>query len=110
MPTTYALGWVFNDFKKAFSSLVVEHHGRPEWLGRQHFDIWIPEAKIAIEYQGRQHDEPIEYFGGEKGYKKSLERDEKKKLKCEKNAVELIEVPPGYDFNKLVETINTYLD
>ena len=31
----------------------------------KHVDIWIPKHKIGIEYQGVQHDKPIEYFVGD---------------------------------------------
>jgi very-short-patch-repair endonuclease len=50
-----------------------------DWLrttgtGKQEFDIWIPELKLAIEYDGQQHFRPVR-FGGI-----SLERA-KKQLK-----------------------------
>jgi hypothetical protein len=33
------------------------------WLGGMHLDIYIPSRKAAIEYQGKQHFEPVEFFG-----------------------------------------------
>ena len=44
----------------------VFHQASPKWLGKQRLDIYIPTFKVAIEYQGKQHYEPVEYFGGEK--------------------------------------------
>ena len=41
---------------------------RAEWLNRQSLDVYIPSLKIGIEYQGMQHYEPIEYFGGEEHF------------------------------------------
>lgn len=35
----------------------------PEFLGRQRYDIYIPNLKTAIEYQGEQHYHQIDFFG-----------------------------------------------
>ena len=44
---------------------------RPYWLkgadrGQMSFDIFVPHLKIAIEYQGKQHFEPIEFLEDQK--------------------------------------------
>jgi len=44
----------------------------------QRYDIFIPDLKLAIEYQGEQHFRPIERFGGEDGLKNTKLRDERK--------------------------------
>ena len=80
-------------------------HGRPKWLGRQHFDIWIPKRKVAIEYQGEQHDRPIDFFGGEVAFEQNKRRDAQKKSLCLKHGVKLIEVRPGYDINLVLSKI-----
>jgi len=46
---------------------------------------------------GLQHDQPVEYFGGEEGYIKGKERDERKKKLFKENDSILIEVKKGYD-------------
>ncbi|MFM6934953.1 MAG: hypothetical protein ACKOXP_05880, partial [Flavobacteriales bacterium] len=81
------------------------HHGKPEFLGRQHLDIWIPELKIGIEYHGAQHDRPIDFFGGQEAYEKNVERDNRKKALCIENGVRLIEVREGYDLEALINQI-----
>lgn len=96
---------LFYKIKNALTDMVVIHHGRPDWLGRQHFDIWIPELKCAIEYQGQQHDKPIEFFGGEKAFKQNQRRDILKREKASKNNVKLIEVRPGYDLDEVINQI-----
>ena len=53
-------------------------------------DFYLPEYKIAIECQGRQHFEPVFDFGGEKSFKESIERDKKKLILCKKHNVKLI--------------------
>ena len=47
---------------------------------------------IAFEYQGKQHFEPVEIFGGEENFKKGQERDKIKKELSEKNGIKLIYV------------------
>lgn len=46
---------LYRKIKNEFSEIEIVQHGQPDWLGKQHFDIWIPEFNIAIEYQGPQH-------------------------------------------------------
>lgn len=71
----------------------VIHQGSPEWLGRQRFDIWMPDRKVAIEYHGEQHYSAVSVFGGAKGLERTQQRDEKKRLLCRENGVRLIEIP-----------------
>lgn len=103
-------GWVnettlYYLIKNSFPSLNVIHHGKPEWLGRQHFDIWIPELKCGIEYQGKQHSEPVDFFGGVESFIKNKERDELKKNKCIENNTILIEVFPDYKIELIIDQI-----
>ena len=53
-------------------------------------DFYLPDYNIAIECQGRQHFEPVIDFGGEKTFKESLYRDEKKLILCKSNGVKLL--------------------
>lgn len=104
-------GWIsetelYYRIKIHFKDIEVIHHGRPKWLGRQHFDIWIPEMNVAIEYQGQQHDNPVEFFGGEEAFKKNIKRDLLKKKKCIENNCSLIEVRPGYNLDEVIKEIN----
>ena len=103
-------GWIsetllYYKIKKALNDYIVVHHGKPKWLGLQHFDIFIPELNIAIEYQGTQHQRPIEYFGGETAFQKGLERDERKKQLCEENNCTLYYVYPDDDIDKFIKEL-----
>lgn len=69
----------------------------PKWLGRQRFDIFIKELNVAIEYNGKQHYEPVEFYGGEQGFENTLKRDFEKREKCRLNNCVLIEIK--YDEN-----------
>lgn len=59
----------------------------------QFFDFYLPDYKIAIEYNGRQHYEPVEVFGGIKGFEDTLDRDVRKASYCSNNGIRLIKIP-----------------
>ena len=83
----------------------VEQHGRPDGFGRQHLDVWIPEWRVGIEFQGLQHDQPVDYFGGEEAFAENRRRDRLKKAKCARQGIHLIEVRPGYDLNTVLRDV-----
>jgi hypothetical protein len=107
-------GWItesniFNLVKNSFPQIVVIQHGNPTWLGRQHLDIWMPEYNIAVEYHGRQHYEPIEFFGGEDGFIKTQERDRRKIALCKEHGVKLIVINEESDLSLLISKIQSLI-
>ena len=96
------------------------HGYKPSFLGRQSLDIYIPSINVAVEYQGRQHFEPISRFGGEKEFSLCVERDIRKKKLCSDNGLSLIyftyerRYPKEYigelfiSENKLLKRLNNY--
>lgn len=60
---------------------------------RLHFDVFLPDFNLAIEYQGKQHYEAISFFGGEENFQKQQERDNKKRQFCKDNNIFLLEIP-----------------
>jgi len=103
-------GWIsemtlYNFLNTSFEEITVIHHASPDFLGKQHYDIYFPDYKIAVEYQGVQHHRPVDYFGGEEAFKKNLERDARKKQISKTNNIILIEVLPNYDQDKLLKKI-----
>lgn len=58
------------------------------------------QLKFLIEFNGEQHYKPIEYFGGEEGFKQLQERDLKKQDYCRIHGIPLI-IIPYIDKNKL---------
>ena len=67
-----------------------EHHATPKWLSPQHLDVFVPSKKPAFEYQGKQHFEPLEFFGGEESFQRTIRLDKRKVKKCKANGVLLI--------------------
>ena len=81
--------------KKTYPDAIFQY--RPEWLSPQSLDIYIPELKIGIEYQGIQHYTEIDFFGGKKALEHRRALDEKKRKKCRAKEVTLIEWKYNFD-------------
>lgn len=76
--------------EELFPKEQVLYRARPEFLGRKELDIYLPSLKIAIEYMGKQHYQPIDYFGGEEAFLFQRERDLMKSNLCWENNITLI--------------------
>lgn len=85
---------------KYYPTSIYQYHAK--WLGAQSLDIYIPDLKIAIEYQGLQHYEPVEHFGGEEDFKHRQELDIKKKKLCKNQGIKLIEWKYNEKITKLI--------
>lgn len=94
---------LFDVIREHYGDEVVSQY-KTDWLSGQTIDIYIPSKKIGIEYQGIQHFKPIRYFGGNKKYEYTVEKDKEKFEKCKNNEVKL------FYFSKEKELPNDYLD
>ena len=56
------------------------------------YDVFVYGEKIAFEYQGKQHFEPVEYFGGKEHFEEQRKRDELKLKLSKENGIVLIYV------------------
>lgn len=57
------------------------------------FDFYIPEYNLCIEFDGEQHFEAFEYFGGEERFKIIQIRDNIKNNYCKENNINLLRIP-----------------
>lgn len=57
------------------------------------FDFYLPEYNMCIEYDGKQHFQPVEYFGGMKNFQESQIRDQIKNEYCKTNNIILLRIP-----------------
>jgi hypothetical protein len=115
------LPWVYNNLEVAFKETkwVNEHkvftiardllpkkmvirEASPYWLNQQRLDVYFPELNMAIEYQGKQHFEPIDYFGGVDAFIRNQERDKRKAQRCKENGVHLIYIDYTEKVNKVL--------
>ena len=81
--------------KKLYKNYTVLYQYRPFFLrssfgGQMSYDIYIQERKVAIEYQGKQHFEPVDFFGGTDSFVKTQQRDKEKKELSEKHGIKLV--------------------
>lgn len=70
-----------------------EYQYSADWLDNQVLYIYIPCINCAIEYQGEQHYQPVDYFGGEEKLLLQEEMDKEKREKCRGHEVALLEWP-----------------
>lgn len=101
----YQESLLYKAISENFPNLTILSQYSPPWLGRQRFDIYIKELHIAVEYNGLQHYEPVNYFGGEDGFVETVKRDEEKRKKCAKNNCLLIEVKYNENFDEVIDKI-----
>lgn len=62
------------------------------------YDFYLPNQNILIEYQGIQHYEPIEIFGGVDSFKIQVKNDNIKRKYAKDNNYNLLEI--SYEINK----------
>ncbi len=71
------------------------------------YDFYLPEYNLFIEYDGKQHYEPVRFFGNSKDaecvFKRTQEHDAIKNRYCEENNINLLRIP--YWETKNIETI-----
>lgn len=71
------------------------------------FDFYIPSKRIAIEFDGEQHFQPLDFFGGIEAFEKLKQNDKIKNDYCEDNYINLIRIK--YDeINIIEEILNKY--
>ena len=78
--------------------------------GQLSYDFSIPDEKyvyILIEYNGIQHYESVEYWGGKAALKKQKEHDKRKRDYAKKHGYKLITIKYTYD---TYESVEEYLD
>lgn len=111
---------VYELVREIYPKYSVFHQYRPEFLRRGNsqmsYDIYVPKLKLAVEYQGKQHFEPVEIFGGEDSFQKQRERDIEKKRLSDLNKVTLVYINYWDDLNielvkqRILETKNSIGD
>ena len=53
---------IFKELQNNFQSLTILRNFKPPFLGKQEYDIYIPDLNIAIEYDGEQHSNEGHFF------------------------------------------------
>ena len=71
--------------EKTFNDLI--------YIKNLRFDFYIPKQKIAIEFDGKQHYEPVDCFGGDDAFIETQKRDKLKDVYCKEKNIKLIRIP-----------------
>lgn len=69
------------------------------------FDFYLPHINSVIEYDGRQHFESVDIFGGDEEFELTKIRDEIKNDYCKENGISLYRIS-YLDFNNIENIIN----
>jgi very-short-patch-repair endonuclease len=56
------------------------------------FDFYIPSKRLIIEFDGKQHYEPMSFFGGVEAYERLKVNDNIKNEYCEDNYIDLVRI------------------
>ena len=70
----------------------VIHHYRGAELEGLELDIWLPDLRVGIEYQGEQHYRVVEPWGGKAGLERRIANDKRKRKLCRSLGYDLIEI------------------
>ena len=71
------------------------------------FDFYLPQHVAVIEFDGRQHFEPIPGWGGEEGLQRRKQHDGIKNAYCESKNIRLLRIKYT-DFERIEELIRTF--
>ena len=70
------------------------------------FDFYLPKYNICIEFDGLQHFEKINRFGGEDNLKEIIKRDSIKNKYCEDNNIKLIRIKYDQNIDSIISALN----
>ena len=73
------------------------------------YDFYLPNYNLLIEYQGKQHEEAIDWFGGQKRFDIQQEHDKRKYNYAHLHNIEFL-VLWYYDYNNIVTILQNKLN
>lgn len=90
------------EIQKSFDDLKYKHQRMP-------FDFFLPDYNLLIEFDGIQHFEEVQYFGGAKKLKAQQRRDSMKNMYTKDKGINLLRIPYTYSEKEARESIMGYL-
>lgn len=76
--------------------------------GQLSYDFYLPFYNILIEFQGEQHERPVEYFGGDEKFHIQQEHDKRKREYAAAHNITLLEI--WYDeIDRIDSILDNYL-
>lgn len=68
-------------------------------------DFYLPNLNLLIEYQGEQHEHPVDIFGGEAQFIVQHEHDRRKRDYARTHNIDLLEIW-YYDLQNIADILN----
>lgn len=106
--------------KKVLNCLLVDYIWQQKFdgliglgSGNLSYDFYLPDYNLLIEYQGEQHERPVDFKGLGKKYAKEQfkiqqEHDKRKREYAQKHNINLLEIW-YYDFDNIEKILDKYL-
>lgn len=91
------------EYQKSFSDLLGVNGGLLS------YDFYLPEHNLLIEFQGKQHERPIDWFGGQEQFIKQQEHDKRKRNYAKVHGIKLLEIW-YYDSENIEKILNKELN
>lgn len=76
--------------------------------GKLSYDFYLPNEKILIEFQGKQHYKPVSAYGGEEQFNIQQEHDRRKRQYAKDNNIKLLEIA-YWDFENIEQILSREL-
>lgn len=83
--------------EKTFEGLISESALR--------FDFFLTDLNTVIEYNGIQHYQPVDWFGGVAGFEGTVKRDEIKRNWCRRSGIRMIEIRYDESVKEILEGV-----
>jgi len=114
--TSALQNYVGNRLRFYFSGYKILENHRPIWLqnkegNRLELDFYIPMLRTAVEVQGAQHFEYIEFMHGDaNGFNKRLRDDETKRKICKQEGITLVEISDESQLGDFINGLTDYIN
>lgn len=72
------------------------------------FDFYVPLINLIIEFNGKQHYEPVKFFGGEEKFRTASKRDEIKMKYCNDNNIDIL-IIPYWEYDNIEKILEPYV-
>ena len=104
---------IISDFLYSLDVYYISQHKYHDLVGMKNgllsYDFYLPIYNLLIEFQGIQHEQPIEYFGGEEQFEIQQEHDKRKREYAKQNNINLLEIW-YYDIDNIEEILTNTLN
>ncbi len=74
------------------------------------FDFYLPQQNICIEYDGQQHFEVVDFFGGKNGFEYRKNNDRIKNNYCKSHNIKLLRIPYYLSIKEMQDRIINILN